>query len=246
MKLAEQLSTSVVFKETIPLQKNTIINSFINIGDHVNIGDPILRFDSSFDDSEMVKFMATLSDEYKSVAEEVSRRDYTAEHAGIIKDIKVYSRFEPSNLSPSLGKIVQEFFDRGNAKKDLLNKYDATDGILKAGYLLTDNTEPIVTKYNDIKGIKNTDVLIEVYIEHDDVAGVGDKIIQYSANKAIVSELIPKGYEPYSEMEPNEEISQFSSSGTISRRMVTSVLGLTACGKDLVYLKRRVKKLFEE
>ena len=72
--------------------------------------------------------------------------------------------------------------------------------------------------------------------------GVGDKIALYSANKQIISEVIPKGWEPYSEFEPDEEISVFSSPGTIARRMTASTLAISAAFKCMIYLKRKIKK----
>ena len=115
---------------------------------------------------------------------------------------------------------------------------------MKSNYLLTDSTEPIVNQYNTIKGrYKGVDVLIEFYIEHDDVLGVGDKVALYSANKQIISELIPSGYEPFSELRPDEEISLLSSPGTISRRMTISSLTVAAAGKVLIELKRKIKEI---
>ena len=161
---------------------------------------------------------------------------------GKVIDIKVYTLLDPSQLSPSLGKIVQQYFDKGTSKKDYLEKFDGSPGIMKAGYMLTDSTEPVKNRYNTIKGHKGIDVLIEIYIEHDDVMGVGDKIALYSANKQIISEVIPKGWEPYSEFEPDEEISVFSSPGTIARRMTASTLAISAAFKCMIYLKRKIKK----
>ena len=150
--------------------------------------------------------------------------------------------YDPSNLSPSLGKIVQEYFDIGINKKEYLEQFDSSEGIIKAGYMLTDSTEPTVNRYNTIKGNKGVDVLIEIHIEHKDVMGVGDKIALYSANKQIVSEVIPKGYEPYSEFRPDEEISVMTSPGTIARRMTGSVIPISAAFKIMIELKRKIKK----
>ena len=127
-------------------------------------------------------------------------------------------------------------------KNKLIEKYDNTESPMKAGYFLTDATEPIKNRYNSIKGYKGIDVLIEIYIEHDDIAGVGDKIALYSANKQIISEVIPKGYEPYSEFRPDEEVSLLTSPGTVQRRMVSSVIPIAAAMKIMVELKRKIKK----
>lgn len=239
-KLADMLKTAITYKETGTFKRNSNILHMVKVGDHVNIGDSLIRYDTSFDDAEISKLMAHLSDENKSLIEETSRNDVVTQHAGVIVDIKVYSIHDPSNLSSSLGGIVKEYFDRGNAKKEFLSKYDPSEGILKSGYLLTDNTEPTVSRYGDIKGVK-TDVLIEFYIEHGDVAGIGDKIVLYGPNKQIISEVIPKGFEPYSELHPEEEISVFTSPGTVARRMVTSVIPISMGMKCMIELKRKIK-----
>ena len=107
--------------------------------------------------------------------------------------------------------------------------------------MLTDSTEPIKNRYNSIKGNKGIDVLIEIHIEHKDVMGVGDKIALYSANKQIVSQVIPKGYEPYSEFRPDEPISVVTSPGTIARRMTPAVIAVGSAMKCCIELKRKIQ-----
>ena len=72
--------------------------------------------------------------------------------------------------------------------------------------------------------------------------GVGDKVALYSANKQIISEVIPEGYEPYSEFRPEEEISVITSPGTIARRMTPGVIPISAATKILLELKRKIKE----
>lgn len=244
-KLAEQLKTAIVYQEIGKFKKNNNILSIVNIGDHVNIGDTLIKFDYSSDDSELSKYLSKLNDENAAILEEESKSDIKAGHAGKVVDIKVYTLLDPKELSPSLGKVVQTYFDKAISKKEYLNKFDQTEGIMKAGYLCTDSTEPVRTRYDTIKGFKGIDVLIEIYIEHDDIAGVGDKMVLYSANKQIISEIIPKGFEPYSEFRPDEEISVLTSPGTIARRMVTSVIPIMAANKVLIELKRKIKDIIK-
>ena len=241
---AEKMKSSIVYLQPATFKHNANILQMAKIGDHLNVGDPLIKFDISFEDNEIAKYLSKLSEDNRALLEEETKNDIKTDHAGRIIDIKVYSLLDPSNLSPSLGKIVQAYFDKGLSKKKFLEKYDSSDGVVKSNYLLTDSTEPIVNQYNTIKGrYKGVDVLIEFYIEHDDVLGVGDKVALYSANKQIISELIPKGYEPFSELRPDEEISLLSSPGTISRRMTISSLTVAAAGKVLIELKRKVKDM---
>ena len=239
--LAERMKTSIVYQEVGKFRRNHIILSMVKIGDHVAIGDPLIKFNTSVEDDEISKYLSKLSDQNKDILTEETKSEIKAGHAGTVVDIKVYTLLDPSNLSESLGKIVQDYFDQGTSKKEFLEKYDDINSPMKAGYFLTDATEPIKNRYNSIKGYKGIDVLIEIYIEHDDIAGVGDKIALYSANKQIISEVIPKGYEPYSEFRPDEEVSLLTSPGTVQRRMVSSVIPIAAAMKIMVELKRKIK-----
>ena len=241
-KLAEKMKTKIVYMQPATFKKNTNILYMVNVGDSVTIGDPLIRYDTSFEDTDLAKYISKLSEENQAIAEEERKSDIRADNAGVVIDIKVYTLDDPSNLSPSLAKIVRQYFKRGMDKKKLLEKYDNSPGIIKAGYMLTDSTSPTTNRYNTIKGkYKGIDVLIEIYIENSDVMGVGDKIALYSANKQIISEIIPLGYEPYSEFRPDEEISAITSPGTIARRMTPAVIAISAAMKCMIELKRKIK-----
>lgn len=241
-KLAERMKTAIVYLETGKFKRNNNILSMVKVGDHVNIGDPLIKFDVSVEDNELAKYLTKLSEENAELLEEETKNEIKTSHAGEVIAIKVYTLLDPSNLSPSLGKVVQQYFDRGNSKKKFLEQYDGSEGIMKAGYMLTDSTEPVKNQYNSIKGNKGLDVLIEIYIEHPDVMGVGDKIALYGPNKQIVSEVIPEGWEPYSEFRPDEEISVMTSPGTIARRMTPAVIPVSAAMKCMIELKRKIAK----
>lgn len=239
--LSERMRTSIVYQVAGKFKKNHNILYMAKIGDHINIGDALVKFDVSSEDNELAKFLTKLSDENKAIVEEEAKEEIKAMHAGTVIDIKVYTILPPESLSPSLGKVVKSFWADSNAKKEFLNKYDSENQTMKAGYLLTDETQPIKEEYNTIKGQKGVDVLIEFYIEHDDVMGVGDKVALYGPNKQIISQVIPKGYEPYSEFRPDEEISVMCSPGTCARRMVTSTLAVAAAMKICIELKRKIQ-----
>lgn len=243
-KLADRIRTSIVYREDAPLTKTCNVISIANIGDKVNVGDSLLRYEESYDDSLIAIYASNLLDEDRRQSfTEDTRNNITAENAGTVIDIQVISLHDPSNLTPTLGKIVQKFFDRGNEKADFLNKYDSEGKTLKAGYLLTDSTQPLVSKYRTIDYHKNIDVLIKFFVEHEDVAGIGDKIAMYSANKQIISQIIPEGYEPYGEHRPDEEISCLQSPGTLARRMTSSVLPISMSMKIMIELKRKIKEI---
>jgi DNA-directed RNA polymerase beta subunit len=240
--LAEKMKTKIVYQESATFKRNSNILYIAKIGDKINIGDPLIKYDISFEDNEISKYLSKLSEENKAIFEADTKNEIKTNHAGEIVDIKVYTLQDPSNLSPSLGDIVKKYFDKINNRKKFLEKFDDNPGIVKAGYIIRDSTKPLQTRYNTIKKFKGIDVLIEFYIEHDDVMGIGDKVAIFGANKNIISELVPKGYEPYSEFRPEEEISILVSPGTISRRMTPSTIVVSAAMKVMLELKRKIKK----
>lgn len=239
---AERMASSMVYNHKCKFKRNNNILNMVKIGDHVNIGDTLIKFDVSSEDNEIAKYLTKLSDENAALLEEQTKNDIKSKHAGVVVDIQVNSLLDPSNLSPSLANIVQSYFNQGINKKEYLSKFDESEGIIKAGYVLTDATEPVKNKYNAIKGLKGVDVLIEIFIEHKDIMGVGDKVALHTANKQIISQEIPKGYEPYSEFRPDEEISVLTSPGTLERRMTKSVVPIAAGFKCLIELKRKIKE----
>lgn len=238
----DRMKTAIVYQEYGKFKRNNNILSMVKVGDHVNVGDVLIKFDTSVEDNELARYLSKLSEDNAEMLSEESKSDIKTNHAGTVIDIKVYTLLDPSNLSPSLGKVVQDYWDKANRKKKFLEQFDGTDSVMKAGHLLTDPTEPVKNRYNSIKGFKGIDVLIEIYIEHADVLGVGDKIALYAANKQIISEVIPIGYEPYSEFRPDEEISVLTSPGTIARRMTPSCIPVAAATKVCIELKRKIAK----
>ena len=123
----------------------------------------------------------------------------------------------------------------------MLDKHDSSASPYKLDTLYTRPTEPMQT--DSINGI-NTDVLIEIYIEHADEASVGDKLAVYAASKQIISEVIPEGLEPFSETRPDEEISVFVSSTSCLRRMIASPILIGAANKVMIELKRQLEEIY--
>ena len=100
--------------------------------------------------------------------------------------MKIYSTVDIPELSESLQKLVKSYYNRINHKKQFVSKYDTENGsIVKCGLLLNQTTKKIEPNiYGVIKGQKVEDsVLIEFYIQHADIMGVGDKLAYFTALK---------------------------------------------------------------
>ena len=176
-KFTRDNASDMIFNEAGVIGKNANLDFIVKIGDEVDIGDVLLKFDTSYDESELNKFLSAMSDDLREEAEEISRNTVKAGHSGIIDDIKIYSTVELSELSPSLRKIVSKYYEKINTRKNLLDKYDNSKGIVKCGMLFNETTGKISpNKYGLVKGHDvGEGVVIEFYIRHTDIFGVGDK-----------------------------------------------------------------------
>jgi len=247
-KMANDCKTPITFCKSVVIGKNATINTIKNVGDHVDIGDVLISFDTSFEDSDLNKLLNNLSAENKDVLNENSVNEIKTKHNGTIVGIKIYSTVEADELSPSLQKIVKKYYKGILDKKKYVSAFDKenTSSLVKCGMLLNETTgkvEPNV--YGVLKGNKVEDsVLIEFYVEHTDILGVGSKIAYFTALKGVVGEVIPKGYEPYSEFRPDEEISSFIGPSAILARQTPSITLTVLGNKVLVELKRKLKEIY--
>lgn len=238
---SKKLATTVIMKQIIKLDATEDVDKIVNVGDEIEIGEPLLTFGlGATGDKSVDNFLRAFGGD---TADDSFKRVIKADHAGKITAIKIYTNKSLDKLSPSLFNIVDKYFKENKKKRKILDKYDGTSSVYKLGTLYDNPTEPLKTP--TIKGI-NTDVLIEFYIGHDDEASVGDKCVDYGACKQIIAEVIPEGLEPFSEYRPDEEISLFQAPSSILKRMVPSLVVNAAGNKVLIELKRQCKDIWEK
>ena len=248
-KLSKEMSTEMAFNKQVVVGKNSTVDFICNIGDHIEVGSSLIQFDTSFEDDELNKLLSTLSNELQEGIAENSRTNIKSKISGVVEDIKIYSTVELDELSPSLREIVSKYYKKINNKKKLLEKYDPNSSIVKCGILLNEATGKVTpNKYGVVKGQKMEDggVLFEFYLKHQESMEVGSKCTYFAGLKTTVGEVIPAGYEPYSELEPSEEISSFIASNSILKRMVPSLLLTTYANKQIIYLKRRLEDMYQK
>ena len=179
-KLSKAASSEMCFKKPVVLGKNSNVTSMVKVGDHIEIGDTLIQFDSSFEDESLNEFLSALSSDPRLEKEimDSSKNNIRAKTAGVIEDIKIFSTVELGKLSPSLRKIVKAYYNKINERKELLSKYDSKGTIMKCGMMITDSTGKVEpNKFGVIRGEKVEDsVLIEFYIKHAEPLEVGSKI----------------------------------------------------------------------
>ena len=168
-----------------------------------------------------------------------------ASDSGEVIDIKMYCTVELDELSPSLRKIVGDYYRKIDKTDKFLEKYKNKDdnAFYKCGQLITETSSKTDAVYGKVKGEEVGDgVLIEIYIRHKDVIKKGDKTTNYCALKGVVSHVIPEGQEPWSEFRPDEEISAFVPPMSIIARKTPSIYTTLFGNKVLIELKRKVLK----
>lgn len=247
-KMSENMASEIVMMSSAIIGKNSNVGKIVNVGDEVHAGDTLVEYDTSFDDDGINKFLSTIGDDMKEEIKSLSRTPIKSKYSGVVEDIKIYTTVDTEDLSPSLQKIIKSYYARINKKKKTLEKYDNSEGIVKAGVLFTEATDKLKPAADGtIKGNKVFDgVLIEFYIKYFDPISVGDKITFYSALKSIVGEVIEEGYEPYSEFRPDEEISTFLGPSAVLARMVPSSMLVMFTNKVLIELKRTLNDIYEK
>lgn len=243
-KMSKKLKTHITMCQTIKLSKTEDIERIVQVGDEVEINDPLIVFGlGDTGDKSVDTFLKSFlgNDKDSSIMDSV-KRTIKSKHAGKVVDVRMYTTKSLDKLSPSLFKIFSEYFKTNIKKRKILDKYDKSSSVYKLDTLYSLPTEPL--KGSTIKG-QTCDVMIEIYVEHDDDASVGDKLVVYGASKQILSEVIPEGLEPYAESTPDEEISMFVAPSSILKRMIPSVMITAGANKVLLKLKADIKEIWE-
>lgn len=229
--MANKLATRIDLKFEVTLDKNTNIISMLKVGDKVECGDSLMIWQDPFDDAEANSLMKTLAGDDVS---ELGKKKLKSEVTGTITAIKIFRTVELEDLSESLRKVVKEYEKPLVELEKILSKNNIDTSQIPAHYSL-----PPTGK---LKKAQNA-IVIEYYVEYLDTVGVGDKVVYFSANKAVEKNLIPLGKEPYTEFRPNEPIDAFVSETSIDKRMVTSTPIYGSLQKLMIELDRSVKDI---
>lgn len=246
-KLTHDIATKITMAKPVTLGKNANVDYIVKIGDKVKVGDELIRFESSFKDDSLNKFLDELRTDLNEEIKSLGKKPITSKYTGEIVDIKIYSTVDTEELSPSLQKLVKEHYARINKRKNVLNKYDKSDAKYKMGIYQDEPTSKVDSPDGKVKGeIVGEGVLIQIFVEYTDIAGVGDKIAFFTALKGIIGDVVEPGLEPFTLNEPDEEISAFVAPGAVLARMTPSILLTLFGNKALVGLKKRLKEIYEK
>jgi len=245
-KLANELATVMIMHKTVGLDKDTFVQKIVKVGDKVKVGDALIVFDEFPDDPDAAAFLDALKDELKEDIIESTINTVKSKYTGVVTDITIHSTVELDELSPSLKNIVSSYYNKLKKKDKFLEKYknEGDTKFYKCNQLLTEAASKIEADYQGkIKGeTVNEGILITFYIKFTDIVSTGDKIVQRAALKSIISHVIEKGYEPFTENNPEEEISTIISPLSISARKTPSIFYDMFTNKLLINLKKQLKE----
>ena len=230
-KLSKELTTQVIYEFDHIVEKDAIVYSMAKIGDYVNVGDPLFIWQDSYEDEDASVILRVMGQNAIETSE-LGRKTIKSETTGTVVGIKIYRTCDFDGMSPDVKKIVKQYEAPIVELKKKFDEQGISSTTLPATYPL-----PAVGKLK-----KADDALyIAFYVQHDDVVGVGDKIVYFAANKAVIRTVIPDELSPYTDFRPNEQVSAFVSVVSINKRMVTSTLVNGALNKLMIELDRKCK-----
>jgi hypothetical protein len=234
--LSEAMSCDVTMLKQVQLGPNTNVLKIVKKGQHVKTGEELISFEHSFEDAEANKLLDSLDDDFGSFIEDIGHDSVLTKYSGEVADIKIYYNVDFEELSPSLQNIIKKYKAEVTRRENIAKKNGATNIIF-----------PPTEKINNpkIKGRETNGVIIEFYVKHKDNLAIGDKIVYGTAIKTIVSDVIPKGEEPFSESHPDENIDAIFTQLSIVSRMTTDAFNMLYSNKLIIELKRKCKEIWE-
>lgn len=231
--LAKELTTQVIYEFDHVIEKDAIIYKMAKVGDIVNVEDPLLIWQDSFEEEDVSVILRVMGQDTLQTSE-LGRKVIKSKTTGTVVGVKVFRTCDTASMSDDVKKMVREYEAPIKELKKKLEEEGIPSGTLPATYAL-----PAVGKLKKAEDA----IYIAFYIQHDDIVGIGDKIVYFAANKAVIKNVIPDDLAPYTDFRPNEPVSAFVSVVSINKRMVTSTLINGSLNKLMVELDRKCKDM---
>lgn len=234
--VSNAMASQVTMMKSVSLGANTNVISIKKKGQHIKTGEELIVFEHSFEDAEANKLLDSLDDDFTEFVESIGQDSVISKYSGEIVDVKMYYNVDLESMSDSLQKILTDYNNSINKRKAIAEKNNNDTLILPP----SDKIEG-----DKIKGRSHEGVIIEFYIRHRDLLQTGDKIVYGTAIKTIVSDVIPKGEEPYSEYHPEENLGAIFTPLSVVSRMTTDSFNMLYSNKLIFELKRKCKEIWE-
>ena len=240
-------ATNITMPKSVNIGANANVDYIVKVGDYVNIGDDLIRYETSYDDSELNRLLSNVREDLKEDIVNLGKSAVTSSYAGVIQDIQILCTVELEELSPSLQKIVKAYQSNVKKRKKFLDKYDpdGKDSVYRMNILIDKaDSKTIPDRYGKVKGQDiGRGVMIDFFVTYHNESSDGDKFAGFTANKNTIGYVIPEGYEPYSEFRPYEEISSVVAPSAILQRGTPSIMTTGLVYKVLIELKRKMYEI---
>lgn len=174
-KLSKKLSTDVCMEISAIVGKNSNVDFIVKKGQQVNIGDPLIIYDNSSDDPNFNKMLDNIGKELKQEITGMGKTPIKAKYAGVIESIQIISTVESKELSPSLRKIVEGYWNEIRAQEAKYKKYEKD---MISTFAFTEKAGPVdAGEDGKVMGVKvGEGVYIRFFIKYRDNLDAGDKI----------------------------------------------------------------------
>jgi DNA-directed RNA polymerase beta subunit len=236
-EFAEKLTANITMMTEITLTPKANLEYLVKIGNKVKTADKLAIFEEVFEDEEgsISKMLASLGSEFEDAIEAIGKNVKTSKYTGEIVDIRLTYTRPVEEYSPSIQKLLKDYIAKHS---NIANKLE----VVRKDQL-TDLRGLEALEQVDIPGIKFDGIKIEIYTRMKDYISVGDKLSLSVALKSIVSDIIDKGKEPYSEYKKDENIDIAISPMSVTSRMCVDLWYTLFTNKVLVTLKDKIKEL---
>ena len=230
--LSEAMASEIIVCKEVNLTRGTNILQMIQKGTKVKEGDPLLVFNTGFDEEDANILIKNLNNEDGDIST-IGRNVIKSKVTGVVSDIKIYRTCDIEELSESLQKIVKKREAEISKIKKLAGD-KANDILLDANYKL-----PTTGKLKNVDG-----VLIEFFMKYNDKMAVGDKLVALNANKNVAMDVYKDEDAPYTDFRPDEAIDQITSASSMDGRMVTSIMKTGALNKLMIEMSRKACDIY--
>ena len=228
--LAKKLAFNPVHVRDVVLKTNTTIHKIEEVGTQVKNIDPLLVFDTSAMDENM---FGELGSDASDLLAKLNRQTPKAKFSGKIVQIDAFFKCEPSELSPTLKKVVNKI---QKAKED---KAKAAAGSVNEKYF----SKTMQIKYTDRIGITDIDddtIILRFYIQQDMGMDIGSKLEILSSLKTVCSCINP---DDWATDDPDTKVNMMYSEIGVSNRIINSP---KLCGMGAAIMEKLEKDILKD
>lgn len=241
---ARRMTTKITRQKRVILSRFANIKYMAKVGQEVHANEPILTFDDTEDEFSSQLLQSIAEEEEDDEAIIATGAPVISKTNGRIVDVYIYYTIPLDQMTPSMRKIVEDYDKKAKQRQKTLSKYikpsDANTRIKPAEMIEPDGQ-------GKVKGVPVGDgVIIDFYIEYEDILSVGDKSSSFSALKTTFNSVIPDGYEPYTDFNPERKIDMALATAGMYKRMCLDIVKVGGITKFLIEMKRLHKNKYAE